>query len=333
MGAYLSQPVTEKVTDKGENDAFSYGVSTMQGWRTSMEDAHVIKLNLDSKDTAAFFGVYDGHGGAEVARYCSVHMPDEFVKCSSFQKGDILGALKQTYLGIDDLLRDRGSIPELKTLKEMKDDTNLSGSGLPLSIQQAIQGHRMQQDDNGEAYSGPSAGCTAVVAVVLNKRLYVANAGDSRCVLCRGKETVSLTHDHKPTDPGEESRIRAAGGYIAEGRINGSLNLSRAIGDMDYKQSKDKPAEEQVVTADPDCKDIELTKDDRFLILACDGIWDILTNEEAVAFVDEKLSQGHPPDKVCEMLCDRCLATSTDGMGKGCDNMSVLIVLLKDVGL
>ena len=166
----------------------------------------------------------------------------------------------------------------------------------------------------------------------MNNILYVANAGDSRCVLCRGKETISLTTDHKPTDPEEESRIRAAGGYIAEGRINGSLNLSRAIGDMDYKQSKDKPAEEQIVTANPEIREIALTKDDRFMILACDGIWDILTNEEAVAFVDDKLAMGHSPSKVCEMVCDRCLATDTDGMGKGCDNMSVLIVLFTNPG-
>lgn len=86
-----------------------------------------------------------------------------------------------------------------------------------------------------EAYTGPAAGCTAVVAVVHGSKLYVANAGDSRCVLCRGKETVSLTEDHKPTNPDEERRIKAAGGFVSEGRINGGLNLSRAIGDMNYK--------------------------------------------------------------------------------------------------
>ena len=84
-------------------------------------------------------------------------------------------------------------------------------------------------------YTGPAAGCTAVVAVIHGNKLYVANAGDSRCVLCRGKETVSLTEDHKPTNPDEERRIKAAGGFVSEGRINGGLNLSRAIGDMNYK--------------------------------------------------------------------------------------------------
>lgn len=90
--------------------------------------------------------------------------------------------------------------------------------------------------DTGASYDGPAAGCTAVVAVVVGKDLYVANAGDSRCVLCHGELTRSLTRDHKPTNPEEEKRINEAGGFVTEGRVNGCLNLSRAIGDMNYKQ-------------------------------------------------------------------------------------------------
>lgn len=88
----------------------------------------------------------------------------------------------------------------------------------------------------GSSYDGPAAGCTAVVAVVRGKDLYVANAGDSRCVLCHGELTKALTRDHKPTNPEEEKRINEAGGFVTEGRVNGCLNLSRAIGDMNYKQ-------------------------------------------------------------------------------------------------
>jgi protein phosphatase 1G len=73
------------------------------------------------------------------------------------------------------------------------------------------------------------------VAVVHGNKLYVANAGDSRCILSRGKDTIPMTEDHKPTNPEEERRIKAAGGFVSEGRINGGLNLSRAIGDMNYK--------------------------------------------------------------------------------------------------
>ena len=114
------------------------------------EDAHVVKLELSGVSNAAFFGVYDGHGGAEVARYCSLHMPDEYVKSSKFLAGEYGPALKETYLGIDVLLRDRSSIPELKVLQGSKDDNSnfAAVNGLPLPIQQAIAGHRQSNDES-----------------------------------------------------------------------------------------------------------------------------------------------------------------------------------------
>jgi serine/threonine protein phosphatase PrpC len=93
-------------------------------------------------------------------------------------------------------------------------------------------------------------------------------------------------------------------------------------------QVKGKPAEQQIVTALPDIRVVDLDPSDRFLILACDGIWDILTNEQAVSFVDEKLRDGRSPVEICQDMCDHCLASTTEGIGKGCDNMSVMIVLL-----
>lgn len=82
-----------------------------------------------------------------------------------------------------------------------------------------------------------SIGCTANVILIdeENKKLYVANAGDSRCVLARGGETVALSFDHKPDNDEEKKRIEAAGSVIMEGRVDGNLNLSRALGDMKYK--------------------------------------------------------------------------------------------------
>jgi protein phosphatase 1G len=168
------------------------------------------------------------------------------------------------------------------------------------------------------------------VAVIHGNKLYVANAGDSRCILSRGKETIPMTEDHKPTNPEEERRIKAAGGFVAEGRINGGLNLSRAIGDMNYKTSEGKKPEEQVVTANPDVNVTELTPADQFIILACDGIWDMMTNDQAVAFVQTRLSQGMDPSKICAQMCDCCLATDTQGIGKGCDNMSAMVVVFKN---
>lgn len=83
---------------------------------------------------------------------------------------------------------------------------------------------------------GSSSGCTAVVALLKDNELYVANAGDSRCVVCRDGKAMDMSFDHKPEDKEELERIRKAGGRVTmDGRVNGGLNLSRAIGDHAYK--------------------------------------------------------------------------------------------------
>ena len=98
------------------------------------------------------------------------------------------------------------------------------------------------------------AGCTSVVAVMIGRTLVVANAGDSRSVLCRsGGRTVPLSFDHKPQQEREMSRIKGAGGFVNQfGRVNGNLNLSRSIGDLKYKQVPGIPPSMQMITAEPD---------------------------------------------------------------------------------
>ena len=97
------------------------------------------------------------------------------------------------------------------------------------------------------------AGCTAVVAAVVQRTVYVANAGDSRAVLCDGAGRARpLSVDHKPAAPAEAARIRAAGGFVSSfggvARVNGNLSLSRAIGDLQYKGNEALGRHEQVVT-------------------------------------------------------------------------------------
>ena len=98
------------------------------------------------------------------------------------------------------------------------------------------------------------AGCTSVVAVIVGKTLVVANAGDSRAVICRaGGLTEPLSFDHKPLQNREMNRITNSGGFVNQfGRVNGNLNLSRSIGDLKYKQVPGIPPSEQMITAEPD---------------------------------------------------------------------------------
>ncbi|CDI77371.1 hypothetical protein EAH_00063470, partial [Eimeria acervulina] len=157
--------------------------------------------------------------------------------------------------------------------------------------------------------SPEGAGTTAVVVIVVraaNPVLIIANAGDSR-------GAYPLSHDHKPMNPAERARIAAAGGCVMNGRVDGNLNLSRSLGDLFYKSDAHIPPEKQRITSFPDVRVTPVHKDDEFLIIACDGIWDCKTNQEAVDFVrshlsSSKKSRAEALRDACEALCDNCLS-------------------------
>ncbi|KAH9523447.1 hypothetical protein Btru_040038 [Bulinus truncatus] len=179
---------------------------------------------------------------------------------------------------------------------------------------------------------GSDSGCTACVCLLQEKKLIVANAGDSRCVLSRAGRAIELSFDHKPEDDVERRRIETAGGKVtSDGRVNGGLNLSRALGDHVYKRNKDLPDRDQMITALPDVEIAELCEDDQFFVIACDGIWNYMSSQEVVDYVLEKLKDPEKrlkPSLICEELFDHCLAPNTFGDGTGCDNMTCIIVIL-----
>jgi len=129
-------------------------------------------------------------------------------------------------------------------------------------------------------------GCTANVLMVVNNMLVCANAGDSRCVAAEGGRAVPLSFDHKPTNKKERERIYKAGSTVnVEGRIDGNLNLSRAIGDIAHKKNTKLPLQDQAVTSMPDVKIHQLTNKTDFIIMGCDGIWETKTSQQIVDYV------------------------------------------------
>jgi len=152
-------------------------------------------------------------------------------------------------------------------------------------------------------------GTTALVALILNNKLYIANAGDTRAVLCRGDKAIRLSFDHKPNEKEETDRIIAAGGTVKGKRVNGMLAVSRAIGDAFLQP---------YVTADPYISDTDITPEDKFLILACDGLWDVFTDDAAVTeILHEKDAQ-----QAAETLKNAAYELGS------LDNISVIVVLL-----
>jgi protein phosphatase 1G len=165
---------------------------------------------------------------------------------------------------------------------------------------------------------GQDSGCTAVLTLLNHKtkKIITANIGDSRGVLSRAGKAVALSFDHKPEDDIELTRIRKAGGYLtSDGRVKGGLNLSRAFGDHQYKQNRKLPLFEQMVTAKPDFTVHDLTEEDEFMIIACDGIWNSMTNQEAVNYVRDRLRKDEKISEIIQELFDLILAPDTDGHG------------------
>lgn len=292
MGQTLSSPAVSKKTEQGGNAKFHYAVSEMQGWRITMEDSHAIELNLDcqSDDTESntFFAVYDGHGGASVAKYAGEHVHKRLIQEDAYREQQYHEALKRAFLNTD---------------ADMK---------------------------SNPSFLRDPAGCTAVAALVTNDdRVFVANAGDSRSVISSKGYAKALSNDHKPQNDIEKARIFAAGGFIEFGRVNGNLALARALGDFDYKKNNNLSPEAQIITCDPEIIEHQITEDDEFIIIACDGIWDCLTSQQAIDCTRLLISQGKELAEVCEILCDHCLAPDTNsGAGIGCDNMTIMIIAL-----
>ncbi|XP_050160396.1 probable protein phosphatase 2C 60 [Malus sylvestris] len=233
LGIYLSAPKTDKVSEDGENDRLRYGSSSMQGWRSTMEDPHAAYPDFDG--STSFFGVYDGHGGKAVANFCAKYLHQQVLKDEAYLAGDLGSSLQKAFLRMDEMMRGQRGWRELAVLGDKIDKV----SGLierfifsPKSVEaksSAFNDHVGQWSSEEVLFTQRLLKLTACVAIIRNKQLVVANAGDSRCVISRKGEAYNLSKDHKPDMENEKERILKAGGFIQVGRVNGSLNLARAI--------------------------------------------------------------------------------------------------------
>lgn len=196
-------------------------------------------------------------------------------------------------------------------------------------IEQALKDGFLATDRailNDPRYEEEVSGCTASVGIVSAKKIYVGNAGDSRSVLGVKGRAKPLSFDHKPQNEGEKARITAAGGFVDFGRVNGNLALSRAIGDFEFKKSAELAPEQQIVTAFPDVTVHDISDDDEFLVVACDGIWDCQSSQAVVEFVRRGIAAKQELAKICENMMDNCLASNSETGGVGCDNMTMIVI-------
>ncbi|PAN29383.1 hypothetical protein PAHAL_5G222400 [Panicum hallii] len=304
--------------------SLSHGVHSVIGRRRRMEDAVAIAAPLVAAAAAGeeksgegeeksgkeegdggwapeFFAVYDGHGAAWVAEAClerlHVVLAEELARLRLASGGgdDASARWREAMLAAFARVDDEVAVVQIAT----KDSTT-------------VEPH----------------GSTALVVVVEPRRIVVANCGDSRAVLCRGGAAVPLSTDHKPDRPDELERIESAGGQIIywQGpRVLGVLAMSRSIGDYFMKPS---------MSAEPEVTVTDRTDTDEFIILASDGLWDVMSNEFACKVARYCLSGraaakcpatvgGSSARDAAALLVEMAAARGSD------DNISVVVVELR----
>ena len=264
-----------------------------------MEDAHITNLKL--QDDVALFAVFDGHGGQEVARFCGKYFGIELQKNEKFLQKNYKDALEETFLKMDSLLMGEDA---LDLLKEFRNDP---------------EGHTF-------------AGCTANVVLITKTEVYCANAGDSRAyIFSKTGEVIPLSTDHKPDVEAEKQRIVNAGGYVSEGRVNDNLNLTRAIGDLEYKKNFNLQPHQQIISAFPDVTIKTIDQNVNFILLGCDGIWETLSALDICKAATSMLldNKHNRLSSICEELLDKLIAKDTTE-GTGCDNMSLVMIKFRD---
>lgn len=154
----------------------------------------------------------------------------------------------------------------------------------------------------------------------------MANTGDSRAVLSRRGKAVDLSTDQRPTCSTEQARIEQAGGFVEDGYINGHLGVARAFGDFHLEELKGDPEAGRPgpLIVDPEVELGTLTEEDEFLIIACDGLWDVFSSQNAVDFTRAALRRHNDAKKAARELTEQALERHS------ADNVSVIVVCLAD---
>ncbi|TVU31881.1 hypothetical protein EJB05_23585, partial [Eragrostis curvula] len=162
-----------------------------------------------------------------------------------------------------------------------------------------------------------TSGTTALTVLIFGRKLLVANAGDCRAVLGKRGRAVELSRDHKPSCSVERLRIENLGGTVFDGYLNGQLSVARAIGDWHMKGSKGSACP---LTPEPEFREVRLTEEDEFLIIGCDGLWDVMSSQCAVTMVRKELMAHNDPERCSQELVKEALKRDC------CDNLTVVVV-------
>lgn len=238
------------------------------------------------------------------------HYTDELESNSNFKSGNLEKSLAENFMRMDVIMAEPNGKVELKLeAKRSKEEEERQNQIIEKNKQMDMIKNMLDPRNQEDVDIAMFTGCTASVCLITETMAYFANSGDSRAIIAKNGIGIPMTIDHKPDLDGEKSRIYKADGWVSEGRVKGNLNLSRSLGDLEYKQNKKLKPEDQMITAFPEITK-ETIKDADFIVIACDGVWDCKTNQEVADFVYNGLKKNPNAklSKIIEELLDECLA-------------------------
>lgn len=283
-------------------DSIFYSFSAeMQGYRNTMEDEKIM-VSLPYLNEHFLIGVFDGHSGNYSSKYAAESLLKTMTSLPEYLDF-ILNPITRSDFKLKQILK--------KTIYKLDIDL-----------------HRCTFD------SDDCSGTTCNIVLITPESLICANVGDSRSIAVQKRENnsdlfgeirdlnsefevIELSSDHKPTKRYEINRIINNNGIIRNNRVvSGEVGLavSRALGDFNFK-SYPEPPEKHWVTCDPDIKKIELSKTLRYVFIACDGIWDVFSNQDLMNFIEIKIKEKKSPQEILDAILDESLKRgSTDNM-------------------
>ena len=432
----VNQANTEKATYDKTLSTMKIGVCEMQGWRRTMEDAAIVLPNFE-KNTS-LFGILDGHGGSIISEFISVNFKNVLIRLDSYKNGNNEKALIETFLIMDELLKNKkinnfiftthNSKEKPKENLKTKNSPNGNENIVKLRFETGVFEFDLNQIDlsiggedtsttlyeykniekefslstnneennndinkikiediffekggkqnaslntlpafeevfnikkididftDNEKYNknninnfeltknisnsstklsydnlvASEMGTTANIMLIKSGVIYIANVGDSLSVMYKNRKAYNLNREHQTIIESEKERVLKSGASIVGYRINGMLNLTRAIGDLKFKSNYNLKRHEQSVISLPEITKIDNIDDIDFIIMGCDGVWDCVKRQLVCDFVDREIREN--PNKnlseILKVIFDKCVSPVW-GVILGTDNMSCIII-------
>ncbi|KAL3376125.1 hypothetical protein AABB24_002858 [Solanum stoloniferum] len=291
--------------------------ATLTGASPLESPTQILPLKSSSSDDSGYVPIFRSGSYSEIGP--KPNMEDEHICINDLCKhiGSSKGLLSPgAFYGVFDGHGgiDAASFTQKNLLSFIVEDTHF-----PLMVKRAIR-NAFVKADNALADTQSldnTSGTTALTVLILGRTMLIANAGDSRAVLGKRGRAIELSKDHKPNTTSEKLRIEKLGGVIYDGYLNGQLSVARALGDWHIKGPK---GSKGPLSSEPELEELVLSEEDEFLIMGCDGLWDVMSSQYAVTIVRKELMLHNDPERCSKELVREALKRNT------CDNLTVLVV-------